>query len=188
MIEAGGGSIVNISLCSSMGAANLVAYSASKSALIAMTRCLAEDHKARADTRQRDPSRADPLRHDRGTCRTSCLVWCEQNGVQGRLGRRATSPTRSRFWYRTKRRRSVVPSCGSITGRRCSAEGDHGSRQDRRIRRRALPGAARALHGRAAHRARAGDHRRRRLPHPARHRRTASSSARASSTSARRSA
>ena len=36
MIEAGGGSIVNISSCSSMGAANLVAYSASKSALIAM--------------------------------------------------------------------------------------------------------------------------------------------------------
>src|SRR5438874_1946102 len=51
MIGAGGGAIVNIASCSAMGAAKLVAYSASKSALIAMTRCLAEDHK---QDRERD--------------------------------------------------------------------------------------------------------------------------------------
>jgi len=84
MIRTGGGSVVNISSCSAMGAPGLVAYSASKSALIAMTRCLAEDHKAehvRANVILPGPVRAGmterlPNEH---------LVWCEQNGVQGRM-------------------------------------------------------------------------------------------------------
>jgi len=85
MIEAGGGSIVNISSCSSMGAVNLVAYSASKSALIAMTRCLAEDHKAqriRANVILPGPIRSGMTEG----LSNELLVWCEQNGVQGRLG------------------------------------------------------------------------------------------------------
>lgn len=85
MIAAGGGSIVNISSCSAMGGPSLVAYSASKSALIAMTRCLAEDHKAdrvRANVILPGPVRSgmtEALPND-------LLAWCEQNGVQGRLG------------------------------------------------------------------------------------------------------
>jgi NAD(P)-dependent dehydrogenase (short-subunit alcohol dehydrogenase family) len=85
MIEAGGGSIVNVSSCSSMGAANLVAYAASKSALIAMTRCLAEDHKAqrvRANVILPGPIRSGMTEG----LPNELLVWCEQNGVQGRLG------------------------------------------------------------------------------------------------------
>jgi NAD(P)-dependent dehydrogenase (short-subunit alcohol dehydrogenase family) len=85
MIEAGGGAIVNISSCSSMGAANLVAYSASKSALIAMTRCLAEDHRAqriRANVILPGPIRSGMTEG----LPSELLVWCEQNGVQGRLG------------------------------------------------------------------------------------------------------
>ena len=85
MIEAGGGAIVNIASCSAMGAANLVAYSASKNALIAMTRCLAEDHKqdrVRANAILPGPIRSgmtEGLPHE-------LLAWCEQNGVQGRMG------------------------------------------------------------------------------------------------------
>jgi len=85
MIEAGGGSIVNIASCSAMGAPNLVAYSASKNALIAMTRCLAEDHK-------RDRVRANvilpgPIRSGMTEgLPNELLVWCEENGVQGRMG------------------------------------------------------------------------------------------------------
>jgi NAD(P)-dependent dehydrogenase (short-subunit alcohol dehydrogenase family) len=85
LIAAGGGSIVNIASCSAMGAANLLAYSASKSALIAMTRCLAEDHKGdriRANVILPGPIRSgmtEGLPNER-------LVWCEHNGVQGRLG------------------------------------------------------------------------------------------------------
>jgi NAD(P)-dependent dehydrogenase (short-subunit alcohol dehydrogenase family) len=84
MIAAGGGSIVNISSCSANGGPNLVAYSASKSALIAMTRCLAEDHK-------RDRVRANvilpgPVRSGMTEgLPNELLVWCEQNGVQGRM-------------------------------------------------------------------------------------------------------
>jgi NAD(P)-dependent dehydrogenase (short-subunit alcohol dehydrogenase family) len=85
MIDAGGGSIVNISSCSSMGAAKLVAYSASKSALIALTRCLAEDHKAqriRANVILPGPIRSGMTEG----LPNELLSWCEQNGVQGRLG------------------------------------------------------------------------------------------------------
>ena len=68
-----------------MGAAKLVAYSASKSALIAMTRCLAEDHKAqriRANVILPGPIRSGMTEG----LPNELLVWCEQNGVQGRLG------------------------------------------------------------------------------------------------------
>jgi NAD(P)-dependent dehydrogenase (short-subunit alcohol dehydrogenase family) len=84
MIEAGGGSIVNISSCSAMGGPNLVAYSASKSALVAMTRCLAEDHKAdrvRANVILPGPVRSGMT----AGLPNELLAWCEQNGVQGRL-------------------------------------------------------------------------------------------------------
>jgi NAD(P)-dependent dehydrogenase (short-subunit alcohol dehydrogenase family) len=85
MIAAGGGSIVNVSSCPSMGAANLVAYAASKSALVAMTRCLAEDHKAqriRANVVLPGPVRSGMTEG----LPNELLLWCEQNGVQGRLG------------------------------------------------------------------------------------------------------
>ncbi len=85
LVAAGGGSIVNISSCSALGAPNLVAYSASKSALIAMTRCLAEDHKAdrvRANVILPGPIRSGMTEG----LPNELLVWCEQNGVQGRLG------------------------------------------------------------------------------------------------------
>ena len=84
MIRTGGGSVVNISSCSAMGGAALVAYSASKSALIAMTRCLAEDHKAdrvRANVVLPGPVRSGMTEG----LPNELLVWCEQNGVQGRL-------------------------------------------------------------------------------------------------------
>jgi NAD(P)-dependent dehydrogenase (short-subunit alcohol dehydrogenase family) len=85
MIGAGGGAIVNIASCSAMGAANLVAYSASKSALIAMTRCLAEDHKqdrVRANVILPGPIRSGMTEG----LPNELLAWCEQNGVQGRMG------------------------------------------------------------------------------------------------------
>jgi NAD(P)-dependent dehydrogenase (short-subunit alcohol dehydrogenase family) len=84
MIRTGGGSVVNISSCSAMGGPGLVAYSASKSALIAMTRCLAEDHKAervRANVILPGPVRSGMTEG----LPNELLVWCEQNGVQGRL-------------------------------------------------------------------------------------------------------
>src|SRR6266481_5219808 len=80
MIESGGGSIVNISSCSALGGPALVAYSASKNALIAMTLCLAEDHKlarVRANVVLPGPIRSgmtEGLPHE-------LLAWCEQNGV-----------------------------------------------------------------------------------------------------------
>jgi NAD(P)-dependent dehydrogenase (short-subunit alcohol dehydrogenase family) len=85
MIEAGGGAIVNIASCSAMGAPNLVAYSASKNALIAMTRCLAEDHKkdrVRANVILPGPIRSGMTEG----LPNELLEWCEQNGVQGRMG------------------------------------------------------------------------------------------------------
>jgi NAD(P)-dependent dehydrogenase (short-subunit alcohol dehydrogenase family) len=85
LVAAGGGSIVNVASCSAMGAANLVAYSSSKSALIAMTRCLAEDHKAdriRANVILPGPIRSGMT----SVLPNDLLVWCERNGVAGRLG------------------------------------------------------------------------------------------------------
>jgi len=85
MIESGGGSIVNISSCSALGGPALVAYSASKNALIAMTRCLAEDHKlarVRANVVLPGPIRSGMTEG----LPNELLVWCEQNGVQGRMG------------------------------------------------------------------------------------------------------
>ena len=85
MIRAKGGAIVNISSCSAMGGPALVAYSASKSALIAMTRCLAEDHKAervRANVVLPGPIRSGMTEG----LPNELLAWCEQNGVQGRMG------------------------------------------------------------------------------------------------------
>jgi NAD(P)-dependent dehydrogenase (short-subunit alcohol dehydrogenase family) len=84
LIEGGGGSVVIISSCSALGGANLVAYSASKSALLGMGRCLAEDHK-------RDRVRVNVIlpgpTHSGMTegLPSELLAWCEQNGVQGRL-------------------------------------------------------------------------------------------------------
>jgi len=49
-----------------------------------MTRCLAEDHKL-ARVRANVYCRSDPLGHD-GSLPNELLVWCEQNGVQGRMG------------------------------------------------------------------------------------------------------
>ena len=86
MIEAGGGAIVNVASCSAMGAANLVAYSASKNALIAMTRCLAEDHKqerVRANVILPGPIQSGMTEG----LPNELLAWCEQNGVQGRMGK-----------------------------------------------------------------------------------------------------
>jgi len=85
MIEAGGGSIVNISSCSANGGPALVAYAASKNALLAMTRCLAEDHKlerVRANAVLPGPVRSGMTEN----LPNELLVWCEQNGVQGRMG------------------------------------------------------------------------------------------------------
>jgi NAD(P)-dependent dehydrogenase (short-subunit alcohol dehydrogenase family) len=85
MIEAGGGSIVNISSCSALGGPALVAYSATKNALIAMTRCLAEDHKqarVRANVVLPGPIRSGMT----ANLPNELMAWCEQNGVQGRLG------------------------------------------------------------------------------------------------------
>ena len=85
MIEAGGGAIVNISSCSANGGPGLVAYSSSKNALIAMTRCLAEDHKqarVRANVILPGPVRSGMTEG----LPNELLVWCEQNGVQGRMG------------------------------------------------------------------------------------------------------
>ena len=85
LVAAGGGSIVNIASCSAMGAANLVAYSASKSALIAMTRCLAEDHKG--DRIRANVILPGPIRSGMTAgLPNELLVWCEQQGVAGRLG------------------------------------------------------------------------------------------------------
>lgn len=85
MIRAGGGAVINIASCSAMGSANLVAYSASKAALIAMTRCLAEDHKA--DRVRANAILPGPIRSGMTEgLPNELLVWCEQNGVQGRMG------------------------------------------------------------------------------------------------------
>jgi|ERR1051326_3790055 len=86
MIAGGGGAIVNISSCSAMGGPNLIAYSATKSALIAMTRCLAEDHKAdrvRANVILPGPVQSGMT----ANLPTELLAWCEENGVAGRLGK-----------------------------------------------------------------------------------------------------
>jgi NAD(P)-dependent dehydrogenase (short-subunit alcohol dehydrogenase family) len=85
MIAAGGGAIVNISSCSAMGGPNLVAYSATKSALLAFTRCLAEDHKrerVRANAILPGPISSGMTEGLPG----ELLEWCAANGVQGRLG------------------------------------------------------------------------------------------------------
>jgi NAD(P)-dependent dehydrogenase (short-subunit alcohol dehydrogenase family) len=85
MIASGGGAIVNVSSCSAMGGPNLVAYSATKSALLAFTRCLAEDHKrerVRANAILPGPIRSGMTEGLPG----ELLDWCAANGVQGRLG------------------------------------------------------------------------------------------------------
>ena len=85
IIAAGGGSVVNVSSCSAMGAANLVAYSSTKMALLAFTRCLAEDHKAdrvRANAVLPGPIDSGMLK---GIPR-EVIDWAAQGGVQGRLG------------------------------------------------------------------------------------------------------
>jgi NAD(P)-dependent dehydrogenase (short-subunit alcohol dehydrogenase family) len=85
IIEAGGGSIVNLSSCSSQGSANLVAYSSSKLALIAFTRCTAEDFKkqrVRVNAILPGPIRSGMLQG----IPEEVLELCRQEGVQGRLG------------------------------------------------------------------------------------------------------
>ncbi len=85
IVAAGGGSIVNISSCSAMGGPNLIAYSSSKAALLAFTRCLAEDHRAervRANAILPGPIESGMTE---GLPR-ELMDWCAQNGVAKRLG------------------------------------------------------------------------------------------------------
>jgi NAD(P)-dependent dehydrogenase (short-subunit alcohol dehydrogenase family) len=85
MIKAGGGAVVTISSCSAMGSVDLIAYSSAKCALLAFSRCLAEDHK-----KQRIRSNAIlPGPTETGMMRgipEEAIAWCAENGVQGRLG------------------------------------------------------------------------------------------------------
>jgi len=78
MIESGGGSIVNISSCSALGGPALVAYSASKNALIAMTAVSPRTTSSPACARTWY-CRSDPLGHDgRLAERASRLVRAER--------------------------------------------------------------------------------------------------------------
>lgn len=84
MIDAGGGSVVNISSCSAYGSSGLIAYSSSKLALVAFTRCLAEDHRRdriRANVVLPGPTRSGMTE----SLDPALLAWCAQNGVQNRL-------------------------------------------------------------------------------------------------------
>jgi NAD(P)-dependent dehydrogenase (short-subunit alcohol dehydrogenase family) len=85
MVKAGGGSIVNISSCSSMGSTDLVAYSSTKAALLAFARCTAEDF--RKDKVRVNSILPGPI--DSGMLRPippEIVEYCRVNGVQGRLG------------------------------------------------------------------------------------------------------
>jgi NAD(P)-dependent dehydrogenase (short-subunit alcohol dehydrogenase family) len=85
MIKAGGGAVVNISSCSAMGSPNLIAYSSAKCALLAFTRCLAEDHKKeriRANAILPGPTESGMMQG----IPEEMIQWCAENGVQGRLG------------------------------------------------------------------------------------------------------
>ena len=85
MIAAGGGAVVNISSCSSQASTNLIAYSSTKLALVAFTRCLAEDHKK--DRVRVNAILPGPI--DSGMMRgipPEIVEYCRQEGVQGRLG------------------------------------------------------------------------------------------------------
>ncbi len=85
MIESGGGAIVNVSSCSAMGSTNLVAYSATKSALLAFSRCTAEDFKkdrVRVNAVLPGPIDSGMM----GPIPPEVVEWCRQNGVQNRLG------------------------------------------------------------------------------------------------------
>jgi NAD(P)-dependent dehydrogenase (short-subunit alcohol dehydrogenase family) len=84
MIAAGGGSIVNISSCSAMGGPNLIAYSSTKAAILAFTRCLAEDHKGdrvRANAILPGPTLTGMTEN----LPRELLDWCAANGVQNRM-------------------------------------------------------------------------------------------------------
>jgi NAD(P)-dependent dehydrogenase (short-subunit alcohol dehydrogenase family) len=86
IVAAGGGSIVNVSSCSAMGSANLIAYSSTKAAILAFTRCLAEDHKkerVRANAILPGPTLTGMTE---GMPR-EILDWCAENGVQGRMAK-----------------------------------------------------------------------------------------------------
>lgn len=85
MVSAGGGAIVNISSCSSQGSTNLVAYASTKLALVAFTRCLAEDYKK--DRVRVNAILPGPI--DSGMMRgipEEVVEFCRREGVQGRLG------------------------------------------------------------------------------------------------------
>ena len=85
MIASGGGAIVNISSCSAMGSGNLVAYSSTKCAMLAFSRCTAEDFKK--DRVRVNAVLPGPI--DSGMMRPippDIVEWCRQGGVQGRLG------------------------------------------------------------------------------------------------------
>jgi NAD(P)-dependent dehydrogenase (short-subunit alcohol dehydrogenase family) len=85
MIESGGGAIVNISSCSSQGSSNLIAYSSTKLALVAFTRCMAEDHKkqrVRVNAILPGPIESGMMRG----IPPEIVEFCRQEGVQGRLG------------------------------------------------------------------------------------------------------
>lgn len=85
IVEAGGGAIVNVSSCSANGGPALIAYSATKAAVLAFTRCLAEDHKAdrvRANSILPGPVRTGMVEG----LPAELLDWCAANSVQRRLG------------------------------------------------------------------------------------------------------
>jgi NAD(P)-dependent dehydrogenase (short-subunit alcohol dehydrogenase family) len=85
LVEAGGGAIVNVSSCSANGGPGLIAYSATKAAILAFTRCLAEDHKAarvRANSILPGPIRTGLTEN----LPAELMEWCAANGVQGRIG------------------------------------------------------------------------------------------------------
>ena len=88
IVDAGGGSIVNISSCSAMGGANLIAYSSTKAAILAFTRCLAEDHKqqrVRANAILPGPTLTGMTEN----LPQELLDWCAANGVQSRMAKPA---------------------------------------------------------------------------------------------------
>jgi NAD(P)-dependent dehydrogenase (short-subunit alcohol dehydrogenase family) len=88
IVDSGGGSIVNISSCSAMGGPNLIAYSSSKAAILAFTRCLAEDHKqqrVRANAILPGPTLTGMTEN----LPKELLDWCAANGVQNRMAKPA---------------------------------------------------------------------------------------------------
>ncbi|MGH7805051.1 MAG: SDR family NAD(P)-dependent oxidoreductase, partial [Candidatus Binatia bacterium] len=71
--------------CSSQASTNLIAYSSTKLALVAFTRCLAEDHKkyrVRANAILPGPIDSGMMRG----IPAEVVEFCRQEGVQGRLG------------------------------------------------------------------------------------------------------